>query len=112
MFQFRIKLLEAIEIDDYDQLSLARLIAKNIIKITRFNLGTCFCKLKMINSELNKNINNFQDLNIIDVTLRDGAHQVNFKWPLDYTKNHISVISKSKTINFIELVIETNSEIM
>ncbi len=57
----------------------------------------------MINSKLNKNINNCQDLNIIDVTLRDGAHQVNFKWPLDYTKNHISVISKSKTINFIEL---------
>ena len=57
----------------------------------------------MIYSKLNKNIKKLDDLNIIDVTLRDGAHQVNFKWPLDYTKNHIDVISKSKTINFIEL---------
>ena len=53
--------------------------------------------------KVDKNIKNLEDLNIIDVTLRDGAHQVNFEWPLDYAKNHISVISKSKTINFIEL---------
>lgn len=57
----------------------------------------------MIHSKLNKNITTLEDFNIIDVTLRDGAHQVNFKWPIDYTKNHINVISKSKTINFIEL---------
>ena len=57
----------------------------------------------MIKNRLNINNNNLEDLNIIDVTLRDGAHQVDFKWPIDYTKKHIKIISKSETINFIEL---------
>ena len=42
-------------------------------------------------------------LNIIDVTLRDGAHQVDFNWETKYAKNHINTIIKSKDINFIEL---------
>ena len=43
------------------------------------------------------------ELNIIDVTLRDGAHQVNFDWPYKYSKNHINILSNSSSINFIEL---------
>ena len=42
-------------------------------------------------------------LNIIDVTLRDGAHQVDFNWETKYAKNHINTIIKSKDINFVEL---------
>ena len=58
----------------------------------------------MVNSRLNIiNDIDLEDLSIIDVTLRDGAHQVDFKWPIDYTKKHINIISKSETVNFIEL---------
>ncbi len=52
---------------------------------------------------LNLNTYKNKKLNIIDVTLRDGAHQVNFDWPDEYSKKHIKLLSKSKDINFIEL---------
>ena len=55
--------------------------------------------IDMVNFNTNKN----KKLNIIDVTLRDGAHQVNFDWPDEYSKKHINLLSKSKDINFIEL---------
>lgn len=45
----------------------------------------------------------FKKLNIIDVTLRDGAHQVDFNWDTKYAKNHIKTIIKSKDINYVEL---------
>jgi len=42
-------------------------------------------------------------MNFIDVTLRDGGHQVRFDWPDDFVDSHISTVIQSPTINFIEL---------
>ncbi len=42
-------------------------------------------------------------MNFIDVTLRDGGHQVKFDWPDDFVDSHINTIIESPTINFIEL---------
>ena len=42
-------------------------------------------------------------MNFIDVTLRDGGHQVRFDWPDDFVDSHINTIIESPTINFIEL---------
>ncbi len=43
------------------------------------------------------------NLTLIDVTLRDGGHQVNFDWPIEYSKKHISELSKVNKIKYIEL---------
>ena len=42
-------------------------------------------------------------MNFIDVTLRDGGHQVKFDWLDDFVDSHIRTIIRSPTINFIEL---------
>ena len=42
-------------------------------------------------------------MNIIDVTLRDGGHQVDFDWPDDFAKLHINNSIKSPTVDFVEL---------
>ena len=42
-------------------------------------------------------------MNFIDVTLRDGGHQVKFDWTDDFVDSHIKTIIESPTINFIEL---------
>ncbi len=52
------------------------------------------------NAELAEKMNK---INIIDVTLRDGGHQVNFDWPKEYYTQHIIEVNKLKSINFIEI---------
>ena len=52
------------------------------------------------NAKIEEKLNN---INIIDVTLRDGGHQVNFDWPNKYYSQHIIEVNKLKSINFIEL---------
>ena len=42
-------------------------------------------------------------MNFIDVTLRDGGHQVKFDWSDDFVDSHIKTITEAPTINFIEL---------
>ena len=42
-------------------------------------------------------------MNFIDVTLRDGGHQVKFDWPDDFVDAHIRTITEAPTINFSEL---------
>jgi|TARA_B100001079_G_C16397651_1_gene509817 4-hydroxy 2-oxovalerate aldolase len=40
---------------------------------------------------------------IIDVTLRDGGHAVNFNWDVSYAKEHYETLSKIPEVKFIEL---------
>jgi 4-hydroxy 2-oxovalerate aldolase len=42
-------------------------------------------------------------MNIIDVTLRDGGHAVNFDWPINFARDYYRLISSFKDVNFIEL---------
>ena len=42
-------------------------------------------------------------MKLIDVTLRDGGHAVNFNWNIDFAKEHYNVLSKIPDIKFIEL---------
>ena len=39
----------------------------------------------------------------IDVTLRDGGHQVNFDWDMSYVEDHFHTVAKIKNLTFIEL---------
>jgi 4-hydroxy 2-oxovalerate aldolase len=40
---------------------------------------------------------------LIDVTLRDGGHQVDFDWPLDFVKNYLESVLNLSQIDFIEI---------
>ena len=42
-------------------------------------------------------------MNIIDVTLRDGGHAVNFDWGLEFAKEYYNRLSKIKQVKIIEL---------
>ena len=42
-------------------------------------------------------------MNIIDVTLRDGGHQVDFNWSDAFVREHISVLTEIDQITYIEL---------
>ena len=42
-------------------------------------------------------------LDIIDVTLRDGGHAVDFNWPKELAKEYYNKISEIKEVNLIEL---------
>ena len=42
-------------------------------------------------------------MDIIDVTLRDGGHAVDFNWPLDFAMQYYKVLSNIPEIKFIEL---------
>jgi len=42
-------------------------------------------------------------MNIIDVTLRDGGHIVDFDWPDSFLKKYLNVVSKVEELNYIEL---------
>ena len=42
-------------------------------------------------------------MNIIDVTLRDGGHAVNFDWPINFARDYYRLISSFKEVNFVEL---------
>jgi 4-hydroxy 2-oxovalerate aldolase len=42
-------------------------------------------------------------MNIIDVTLRDGGHAVNFDWPIEFTRDYYRFISSCKDVSFVEL---------
>ena len=42
-------------------------------------------------------------MNLIDVTLRDGAHQVNFDWPESFYIEYIQEALKIRSLKFIEL---------
>lgn len=42
-------------------------------------------------------------INLIDVTLRDGGHAVDFNWPLDLAKKYYSLLSSINDIKYIEL---------
>jgi len=39
----------------------------------------------------------------IDVTLRDGGHQVGFNWPHEFVNDHINILSSFPEIKYIEL---------
>tara|TARA_S200002703_G_scaffold158139_1_gene167732 strand:- start:4 stop:951 length:948 start_codon:yes stop_codon:yes gene_type:complete len=42
-------------------------------------------------------------MDYIDVTLRDGGHQINFDWPDNFVHSHLKVMVESPTINFTEI---------
>ena len=42
-------------------------------------------------------------MNIIDVTLRDGGHAVEFNWPMDFAKEYYNLISNMSDVDFVEL---------
>ena len=42
-------------------------------------------------------------MNLIDVTLRDGGHQVQFNWPDFFAISHLKQLLKCKAVNYIEL---------
>ena len=42
-------------------------------------------------------------MKLIDVTLRDGGHQNNFNWPINFAKDLYKTISKCREISYIEL---------
>jgi len=42
-------------------------------------------------------------MNIIDVTLRDGGHIVDFDWPDEFLEKYLRTVSKVKEIDYIEL---------
>ena len=42
-------------------------------------------------------------MKIIDVTLRDGGHAVNFNWDISFAREHYNILSKIPEIKFIEL---------
>jgi 4-hydroxy 2-oxovalerate aldolase len=42
-------------------------------------------------------------MNLIDVTLRDGGHIVDFDWPDDFLEKYLAAVSKVDELNFIEL---------
>ena len=44
---------------------------------------------------------NLLAMNIIDVTLRDGGHQVDFDWPDEFAKLHIDNSIKCSKVNFV-----------
>lgn len=42
-------------------------------------------------------------MNLIDVTLRDGGHQVDFNWPDSFLRRYLYNLSKVEEINYVEL---------
>ena len=42
-------------------------------------------------------------MKIIDVTLRDGGHAVNFNWDISFAREHYNILSKIPGVKFIEL---------
>ena len=42
-------------------------------------------------------------MDIIDVTLRDGGHAVNFDWPLSFASEYYELMSRIPEVKFIEL---------
>ena len=42
-------------------------------------------------------------MNIIDVTLRDGGHAVNFDWPIEFAKEYYKLMSNTPEVQFVEL---------
>ena len=42
-------------------------------------------------------------MKFIDVTLRDGGHQHNFNWPLEFVERYLVSINSFKEIEFVEL---------
>ena len=42
-------------------------------------------------------------MKLVDVTLRDGGHQVDFAWPLEFVKNYLTVALKISQIDFVEI---------
>lgn len=42
-------------------------------------------------------------MRLVDVTLRDGGHQLDFAWPLDFVKDYLEVVLKIPQIDFVEI---------
>ena len=42
-------------------------------------------------------------IDIIDVTLRDGGHAVDFDWSLDFAREYYDVVSQIPSVKFVEL---------
>ena len=42
-------------------------------------------------------------MKFIDVTLRDGGHQHNFNWPLEFVKRYLESVNSFGEIEFVEL---------
>ena len=42
-------------------------------------------------------------MNIIDVTLRDGGHAVEFNWPIELARNYYSLMCQIPEVKYIEL---------
>lgn len=42
-------------------------------------------------------------MKLIDVTLRDGGHQVSFEWPVEFAKNYLGVTTQSPDLEFTEV---------
>ena len=42
-------------------------------------------------------------MDLIDVTLRDGGHAVNFDWPIETAKEYFELISEIKEVTYVEM---------
>ena len=42
-------------------------------------------------------------MNIIDVTLRDGGHAVQFNWPMQFAQDYYSLVSSLDQVRYVEL---------
>ena len=41
-------------------------------------------------------------MKFIDVTLRDGGHQHDFNWPLEFVKRYMQSINSFQEVEFVE----------
>ena len=42
-------------------------------------------------------------MKFVDVTLRDGGHQIGFNWPMEFVSEYIEILNQFKEIKYIEL---------
>ena len=42
-------------------------------------------------------------MNLIDVTLRDGGHDINWNWPINFVKDYYKTLSSIPSIKYIEM---------
>ena len=44
-------------------------------------------------------------LQIIDVTLRDGGHAVQFDWPKDFAREYYETLSNISDVKYVQLIV-------
>jgi isopropylmalate/homocitrate/citramalate synthase len=44
-----------------------------------------------------------KEIQIIDVTLRDGGHMVDFDWPMEFAQEYYSLMTRLRGVELVEL---------